>query len=219
MVGETGQTIVIPEVRVYDALRKEDVVLKDVRVDTYYACNSQGQVIYFSFDEAKSYLEKQGKSLASLPLLVNLYITLDELARQDEAAAQVLQQLNAAWDRTGTSINTTGKIVHSDAILGEITYDGLTVPREASGKIVDLFGKNEQFFHALLGVRDVDRLADVAARHDLALYYWYPRGERLAMFGGGDFYYMHHHIPGLLMVFCDDEPHPRRVVRGVRVGR
>jgi hypothetical protein len=35
------------------------------------------------------------------------------------------------------------------------------------------------------------------------------------MFGGGDFYYMHHHIPGLLMVFCDDEPHPRRVLRGV----
>jgi hypothetical protein len=35
------------------------------------------------------------------------------------------------------------------------------------------------------------------------------------MFGGGDFYHMHQYIPGLLMVFCDDEPHPRRVLRGV----
>ena len=219
MVSETGQSIVIPEVRVYEARRGEDIVLKDISVDTYYACDSEGRVMYFNLDEGKSYLEKRGKSLASLPLLVNLYIALDELARQDEVAAQVLHQLNAAWDRTGTSISAAGRIVHSDAILGEITYEGLTVPQEASGNIVDLFGKNEQFFQALLGVRDTDRLADVATMHDLVPYYWYPRGERLVMFGGGDFYYMHHHIPDLLMVFCDDEPHPRRVARGVWVGR
>lgn len=174
--------------------------------------------MYFSLDEAESYLEKRGKSLASLPLLVNLYIALDELAKQDEVAAQLLHQLNNTWDRTGTSISPAGRIIHRDAILGEIAYEGLNIPQEGRG-IVDLFGQNEQFFKALLGVKDIDRLADVATRHDLSLFYWYPRGERLVMFGGGDFYYMHHHLPGLLMAFCDDEPHPQRVVRGVWIGR
>ncbi len=219
MVSETGQTIVIPEVRVYEAHRGEDIVLRDISVDGHYACDSQGKVMYFNFDEAKSYLEKRGKSLASLPLLVNLYLALDELARRDEIAAQVLHQLNAVWNRTGTSISAAGSIVHSDAILGEITYEGLRVPQEANGNIADLFGNNQQFFKALLGVRDIDRLVDVATRHDLIPYYWYPRGERLVMFGGGDFYYMHQHIPSLLMVFCDDVSHPQRVVRGVWVGR
>ncbi len=218
MVSDTGQSIVIPEIRVHDARREEDVVLRDVSVDTHYACDTEGKVMYFNLDEAKSYLEKRDRSLASLPLLVNLYIALDELAQRDEVAAQVLHQLNSAWDRTGTSISAAGRIVHRDAILGEIVYAGLCVPQEA-GEIVDLFGKNEQFFKALLGVRDIDKLVDVATKHDLSPFYWYLKGERLVMFGGGDFYYMHHHIPGLLMVFCDDEPHPRRVVRGVLAGR
>ena len=174
--------------------------------------------MYFTLDEAKSHLEKLGKSLASLPLLISLYITLDRLATQDETAAHVLNQLNTTWDRTGTYISPAGRIVHSDALLGEIVYEGLRVPQEGKS-IVDLFSKNEQFFKALLGVRDIDRLVDVANRHDLSLFYWYPRGERLVMFGGGDFYYMHHHSPGLLMVFCDDEPHPRRVARGIWISR
>ena len=218
MFSETGQSLVIPEIRVYDAHRREDIVLRDISMDTYYACDSEGRVMYFDLNEAKLYLGKLGKSMASLPLLVNLYITLDGLAREDEIATQILHQLNTAWDRTATKISTTGRIVHNDAILGEVTYDGLAVPEEGRG-IIDLFGKNEYFFQALLGVRDIDKLLDVAERHDLSPFYWYPRGERLVMFGGGDFYYMHHHIPGLLMIFCDDEPHPRRVVRGVWVER
>ena len=218
MVSETVESVVIPEIRVYHARREEDVVLRDVSVDMHHACDSEGRVMYFNLDGTKSYLDERGKFLASLPLLVNLYIALDGLAEQDEAAAQLLQQFNSGWDRTGTSISPDGSIVHSDAILGEIAYQGLKVPREGNG-IIELFGENEQFFQALLGVRDIDRLVDVAARHDLTLFYWYPRGERLAMFGGGDFYYMHQHIPGLLMVFCDDEPHPYRVVRGVSAGK
>lgn len=216
MVSETVQSIVIPEIRVHDARRKEDIVLRNVSMDTQHVRDSEGKVMYFNLDEAKAYLDKRGKSLASLPLLVNLYITLDGLAKRDEIAAQLLSQFNTTWDRTGTSISTNGRIVHNDVILGEIVYEGLRVLQEG-GAIDHLFDKNEQFFKALLGVRDIDKLVDVATRQDLSLFYWYPRGERLVMFGGGDFYYMHQHIPGLLMVFCDDEPHPRRVVRGVWV--
>ena len=218
MVSETVESIVIPEIRVYDARREEDVVLRDVAVDMNHACDSEGRVMYFNLDGTKSYLDKRGKFLASLPLLVNLYIALDGLAERDEAAAQVLHQFNTAWDRTGTSISPAGKIVHSDVILGETVYEGLRVPQEGKS-ITDLFDKNDHFFKALLGVRDIDRLVDVATKHKLTPFYWYPRGERLVMFGGGNFYYMHHHIPGLLMVFGDDEPHPQRVVRGVWSGR
>lgn len=216
MTSATIQSIVIPETRVYDAHRKEDIVLRNVSVNTQHEHDSGGNVMYFDLDEAKAYLDKQGKSLASLPLLVNLYISLSDLAKQDETAAQLYSQFNNAWDRTGTSISTDGRIVHNDVVLGETVYEGLRVPQEA-GAIDYLFDKNEQFFQALLGVRDIDRLIDVATRQDLVPFYWYPRGDRLVMFGGGDFYYMHQHIPGLLMVFCDDEPQPRRVVRGVRV--
>ena len=216
MTSATIQSIVIPETRVYDAHRKEDIVLRNVSVNTQHEHDSEGNVMYFDLDEAKAHLDKQGKSLASLPLLVNLYISLSDLAEQDEIAAQLYSRFNNAWDRTGTSISTGGRIVHNDVVLGETVYEGLRVPGEA-GAIDYLFDKNEQFFQALLGVRDIDRLIDVATRQDLVPFYWYPRGDRLVMFGGGDFYYMHQHIPGLLMVFCDDEPHPRRVVRGVRV--
>ena len=208
------KSLIIPKVSIYDPRRGEDIVLKNVCIDTDYVCDDQGRVNYFDIDEAKTYLGERDKSLASLPLLVNIYIALDSLARKDEVAGRVLKQLNTAWDRTGTTISPSGSIVHSDSVIGEITYNDLKVPLEGNG-ITELYDKYTDFFQALLGVRDIDRLSEVATRHDLALFYWYPRGERLAMFGGGDFYYMHHHIPGLLMVFCDDEPHPRRVLRGV----
>ena len=206
--------LVIPEVSIYDPRCSEDIILKNVAIDTDYVCDDQGRVMYFNLDEAKTYLGEQGKSLPSLPLLVNIYIALDTLVRESGVAERVLKQLNTAWDRTGTTINPTGSIVHSDSVIGEVAYDDLRMPLEGNG-ITELYDKYVDFFQALLGVKDIDRLVEVATRHNLALFYWYPRGERLAMFGGGDFYYMHHHIPGLLMVFCDDEPHPRRVLRGV----
>ena len=209
-----GQSLVIPEVSMYDPRRGEDIILKNVHIDTDYVCDDQGRVIYFDVDEAKTYLGEQGKTLASLPLLVNIYLALDILAQENEVAARVVKQLNTAWDRTNTTISPAGSIVHSDLVIGEIGYDNLKVPLEGNA-ITELYDKYEDFFQALLGVKDIGRLIDVAARHGLVLFYWYPRGERLAMFGGGDFYYMHQHIPGLLMLFCDDEPHPRRVLRGV----
>lgn len=208
------KSLVIPEVSIYDPRRSEDVVLKNVSIDTEYVCDDQGRVIYFDLDEAEAYLKEQGKSLASLPLLVNIYLALDTLARKSELAERVLKQLNTAWDRTNTTISPAGSVVHSDSVIGEVAYDDLKVPLEGNA-ITDLYDKYKDFFQALLGVKDIDRLVEVATRHDLALFYWYPRGERLAMFGGGDFYYMHQHIPGLLMVFCDDESHPRRILRGV----
>ncbi len=216
MVAGNNGSITIPEVKIYDPHRGEDILLRNVTLDTNYVCDNQGKVIYFDISEAKSHLGKQGKSLASLPLLTNLYIALNDLARENEIAAQVLLQLNNAWDRTGTTISTTGRITHSDSILGDVVYDDLNVPLEGNS-IADLFGKHEDFFRCLLGIRDIDRLMEVAAGNDLTPFYWYPRGERRAMFGGGDFYYMHQHMPGLLMVFCDDESHPRRVLRGVSV--
>ena len=143
-----------------------------------------------------------------------LYIAISHLTAKNEMAAQFVSQLNNAWDRTSTSISPSGTITHSDAILGEITCEGLTIPQQGRD-ISLLFSNNKRFFQTLLGVRDVDHLAEIAAGNDLVPFYWYPRGERRAMFGGGDFYHMHQYIPGLLMVFCDDEPHPRRVLRGV----
>ena len=208
------RSLVIPEVSIYDLQCDEDIVLKNIHIDTDYACDDQGKVIYFDMDEAKAYLGERGKSLASLPLLVNIYVALNNLAREDELAEHVFKQLNTAWDRTSTIISPAGSIVHSDSIMGEITYNDLKVPLEGNG-ITELYGKYTDFFQALLGVKDPDRLFEVADNNDLILFYWYPRGERLAMFGGGDFYYMHQHIPGLLMVFCDDVPHPRRILRGV----
>ena len=208
------KSVTIPEVKVYEAHNREYIVLKDVNVDTSYVCDNQDKVIYFNLDEACAYLGERGKSLPSLALLVNLYIALDGLAKQDETAAEILRQLNASWDRTGTTISPGGRIVHSDVVLGTIAYEGLSVPEKGDG-LDKLFDKNALFFQALLGVRDIDRLVDVATRHDLIPFYWYPRGDRMVMFGGGDFYYMHQHIPNLLMIFCDDEPHSRRVIRGV----
>ncbi|HEY40243.1 MAG TPA: hypothetical protein G4O18_00090 [Dehalococcoidia bacterium] len=206
--------LVIPEVSIYDPQRDEDVILKNVHIDTDYVCDAEGRVIYFNADEARAYLGEQGKSLTSLPLLVGIYIAIDTLAREDELAARVLKQLNTAWDRTSTTISPDGRIVHSDSIIGEVAYDDLQIPLE--GNAIDvLYDKYSGFFQALLGVRDLDRLKTAADKNDQILFYWYPRGERQAMFGGGDFYYMHQHIPGLLMVFCDDEPHPRRILRGV----
>ena len=206
--------LVIPKVSIYDPHRGEDIILKNVHIDTDYVCDTEGRVIYFNADEAKTYLEKQGKSVASLPLLVNIYMALDNLAREDEVAARVLKQLNTAWDRTSTTISPTGSIVHSDSIIGEVAHDGLQIPLEGNA-ITELYDKYTDFFQALLGIKDLDRLAEAADNSSLTLFYWYPRGERLAMCGGGDFYYMHQHISGLLMVFCDDEPHPRRILRGV----
>jgi len=208
------KSLVIPEVSIYDLHRGEDIILKNVHIDTDYICDAEGRVIYFNEEEARSYLEKQGKSVASLPLLVNIYMTLDTLARKDETAARVLKQLNTAWDRTSTTISPSGNIVHSDSIIGEVVYDDLQIPLEGNA-ITELYDRYTDFFQALLGVKDLDKLAEAADNNDLTPFYWYPRGERLAMFGGGDFYYMHQHIPSLLMIFCDDEPHPRRILRGV----
>jgi hypothetical protein len=208
------EALVIPEVSVYDPRCGEDITVKNVHIDTDYVCDAKGRVIYFNMDEARTYLEKQGKSVASLPLLLNIYLTLNDLARDDEIADRVLKQLNSAWDRTGTTISPSGKITHSDSIIGEAVYDDLRIPLEGNG-ISELYDRYTDFFQALLGVKDLDRLAEAAENHDLIPFYWYPRGERLVMFGGGDFYYMHQHIPGLLMVFCDDEPHPRRILRGI----
>jgi len=212
---EQTQSFLIPEVSVYDARRDEDIVVRDIHIDADYVRDNQRRPVYFDIDEAKSHLEQTGKSLASLPLLVNIYIALDNLAREHETAAQLLKQLNSAWDRTATMISPAGSVVHIDPILGEIAYEGLDVPLEGDD-IAVLISRHERFFQALLGLRDVKRLIDVATGGDLVPFYWYPRGERWVMFGGGDFYYSHQHIPGLLMVFCDDEVHPRREVRGVR---
>ncbi|UCB43013.1 MAG: hypothetical protein JSV77_11315 [Dehalococcoidales bacterium] len=209
-----GQSLVIPEVSIYNPRRVENIILKDIHIDTGYVCDDQGRVIYFTIDEAKTYLGERGKSLASLPLLVNIYLALDTLAGGNEVAERVLKQLNTAWDRTSTTISPSGSVIHSDSVIGEVAHDNLNVPLEGN-VITELYDKHKDFFQALLGVKDIDRLTEVATRHDLVLFYWYPRGERLAMFGGGDFYYMHQHIPGLLMLFCDDEPHPRRILRGV----
>ena len=214
MTGEDGTGLVIPELRVYDARHDEDIILRNVGVDPDYVRDANGRVMYFDVNEGQSYLAEQGKSVPSLPLLVNLYITLSNLTTENETAAQFVSQLNNAWDRTSTSINPSGTIIHSDAISGEITCEGLTIPQQGSD-ISLLFSNNKRFFQTLLGVRDIDRLAEIAAWNDLVPFYWYPRGERRAMFGGGDFYHMHQYIPGLLMVFCDDEAHPRRVLRGV----
>ena len=208
------KSLVIPEVSIYDPNRGEDIILKNVHVDTDYVCDAEGRVMYFNEEEARTYLEQRGKSVASLPLLVNIYMALDKLAREDEVAAGVLKQLNNAWDRTSTTISPAGRIVHSDSIVGEVTYDSLQIPLEGNA-VGELYDKYTDFFQALLGVEDLGRLTEAAGNNDLTPFYWYPRGERIVMFGGGDFYYMHHHIPGLLMVFCDDEPHPRRILRGV----
>jgi len=209
---------VIPEVSIYDLRSDENIVLKNVHIDTDYVCDGEGRVIYFNEEEAKTYLAKQGKSVASLPLLVNMYMTLDTLAREDEIAGKILKQLNTAWDRTGTVISPDGRIVHSDSVIGEVVYDDLQIPLEGNA-VTELYDKYTDFFRALLGIKDLDRLVETADNNDLTPFYWYPRGERIVMFGGGDFYYMHHHIPGLLMVFCDDEPHPRRILRGVWADR
>lgn len=218
MTTEERMSVVVPELTVYDARRDEDIVLRNVGIDADYVRDAGGRVVYFDADEGRSYLAKEGKSVPSLPLLVNLYIALNHLAAENEVAAQVVSQMNSAWDRTGTSITVEGTIVHSDAVLGTVTYEATTVPKKGNG-IAQMFGNNVYFFRALLGVRDIERFTEVAAGNDLVPFYWYPRGERRAMFGGGDFYYMHQYIPGLLMVFCDDEPHPRRVLRGAWLER
>jgi len=206
--------LVVPEVSIYDAWKGDDVTFRNISLDADYARDSAGRVLYFTLEEGRSYLKERGKSIPSLPLLANLYVTLSRLAAQDELATQVFRQLSRAWDRTSTSLSLSGTIVHSDSILGELTYEGLAVPR--TGDAIDkLFTQNRRFFQALLGMRDPERLAEAASSAGLVPFYWYPRGERGAMFGGGDFYYMHQYIPGLLMIFCDDEPHPRRTLRGV----
>ncbi len=212
---EQTKTFLVPEVSVYDAHRDQDVVIKDIHIDADYVNDVQRRPVYFDIEEAKSHLAQTGKSLASLPLLVNVYIALDHLAREHDSAAQILRQLHTDWDRAATKISPAGSVVHTDPILGDIAYKGLDVPLE-DGAIATLIGRHQHFFQALLGLRDVKKLIDVAAPHNLRPFYWHPRGERWAMFGGGDFYYSHQHIPGLLMVFCDDEVHPRRLLRGVR---
>ena len=214
MMCNSNDVMVVPELRIYDVRQNEDIVLTNVAIDTDYVRDKDGKVIYFNLDEGQTYLAAQGKSIPSLPLLVNLYIALNRLAVENEMAARIIAQLHSAWDRTGTSINPSGTISHSDSVLGDITIEGLEIPRKGLG-IGELFTGNERFFQALLGVRDIDCLSEIAEQNNCVPFYWYPRGERWAMFGGGDFYYMHMYIPSLLMVFCDDEAHPRRVLRGV----
>ena len=215
MTAREHQGAVVPEVTIYDARAGADIRFTDIRIDSSYARDDAGRVMYFDVQEGPAYLGERGKSVASLPLLVNLYIALADMAGRDEAAAMVLGQLNSGWDRTGTTVDpATGSIAHADCIVGEIEFDGLDVPLEGNSA-ADLYGRYPFFFQALLGVRDLDRLCAVAGDGRLTPFYWYPRGRRHAMFGGGNFYYMHQNLPGLLMIFCDDEPHPRRVLRGV----
>jgi len=214
MSNERKSGIVVPEITVYDALKDEDIVLKNINVDRNYVHDKDGKVMYFNADDAGKYLAQQRKTLASLPLLINLYISLDKYSASDESIYGVLQQLNSAWDRTGTSINAGGSIIHNDSILGRTVYNDIRVLQKG-GAIVDLFGEELHFFRVLLGIKDIDNLLYVAEKYDMTPFYWYPRGERQAMFGGGEFYYMHQYLSGLLMVFCDDEPHPYRTVRGV----
>ena len=114
---------VIPEVSIYDPCNDEDIIFNNIHIGTDYVCDAEGRVIYFNEEEARSYLAKQGKSVASLPLLVNIYMTLDNLAREDETAARILKQLNTAWDRASTTISPSGRIVHSDSITGEVIYE------------------------------------------------------------------------------------------------
>ncbi|MDD5189743.1 MAG: hypothetical protein PHE50_01720 [Dehalococcoidales bacterium] len=212
------KSVNIPELKIYNARLREEIILKNVEVDTDYARDKENRVMYFNIEEAGAYLGERGKTLPSMALLVNLYIALDGLARQDEAAAQIMQQLNNNWDRTGTTISPEGRIVHRDMVLGEIAYEGLSVPEKGDG-LDKLYQENELFFQALMGIRDIDRLVAVTNKYDKIPFYWYPRGERTVMFGGGDFYYMHQYIPGLLMLFCDDEAQSRRVIRGVGNGK
>ncbi len=83
---------------------------------------------------------------------------------------------------------STSAVFHTDPILGEIAYEGLDIPLEGNS-IAALVSRHEHFFQALLGLRDVNRLIDVATRYDLVPFYWHPRGKRWVLFGGGDFYY------------------------------
>ncbi|MDD5038261.1 MAG: hypothetical protein PHN78_02980 [Dehalococcoidales bacterium] len=215
MEFEQTQSFLIPELSVYDASQDKDIIIRNIHIDANYVSDKQHRPVYFDVNEANSYLAQTGKSLASLPLLVNIYIVLANLATKDKAAAQLITQLNTNWDRTATTINPAGTVVHADPILGEITYESLDIPLKGN-EISDLVGRHKRFFQALLGLRDISSLTNVAKGYGLVPFYWYPRGERRVMFGGGDFYYMHQHIPGLLMVFCDDEAHPYRVLRGIR---
>lgn len=214
MIASHDDFVVIPEVTVYDASRDEDIRLTGVCIDAAPVCDRQGRVMYFDVAEADAYLARRGKSMASLPLLLNIYLALEGLSGRDEAAASLFARMNSGWDRTGTSVDPAGSVLHADSVLGEIAVTGLKVPLAGNG-LDELYGRHADFFRALLGVRNLDRLMGVAGRADVSPFYWYPRGPRRVMFGGGDFYYMHQHLPGLLMVFCDDEPHPRRALRGV----
>jgi hypothetical protein len=214
MTVANENSLVIPEVSIYDPSNNENITFRNIHIDADYVSDDEGRVIYFNEEEAKTYLKKQGKSVASLPLLINIYLALSNLAREDEIADKVLKQLNTAWDRTSTTIIPPGRVVHSDSVIGEVVYNDLQIPFEGNA-VSELYDKYSGFFQALLGIKDLDRLVEAADNNDLTPFYWYPRGERIVMFGGGDFYYMHHHIPGLLMVFCNDELHPRRILRGV----
>ncbi len=214
MVATNQATIMIPEITIYNASVDRDVVLRNVVIDADYVRDERDNVIYFDIDEAHAYLAECGKTLPSLPLLVNVYLKLNETAADSAAAKQLFGQLNAGWDRTGTTVNPEGDIRHRDARIGEVVYQGLDIP--LWGNSLDgMYAGKEAFFRALLGLRDIDRLLRVAGEQDKTPFYWYPRGQRIAQFGGGDLYYMHQHLPGLLMVYCDDEPHPRRAIRGV----
>ena len=214
MSGSRESNIIVPEITVYDVQKDEDIVLKNVKVDSDYVRDSDGKVMYFNAEDTVKYLTQQNKTLASLPLLVNLYIALDKYSASDEGIYNVLQQLNSSWDRTSTRVDPEGTVIHDDTILGRIAHNDISVPQKG-GAIVELFTEEPYFFRALLGLKDIDTLLQVAEKNNMEPFYWYPRGNRLAMFGGGEFYYMHQYLSGLLMVFCDDEPHPYRTVRGV----
>ena len=64
------KSLVIPEVSLYNPQSGEDIILTNIHIDTDYVCDAEGRVIYFNMEESKTYLEKQGKSVASLPLQV-----------------------------------------------------------------------------------------------------------------------------------------------------
>ena len=154
-------TILIPEVIIYDAASDRDILLENVVIDADFARDERGNVIYFDFVEADEYLTERGKTLPSLPLLINAYLWACEAATDDAAAAAILKQLNTEWDRTGTTISPEGQVRHHDARLGEIVCRGLSVPQQGDG-LADIYADNETFFQALLGVRNIDRLRRLA---------------------------------------------------------
>ena len=75
MESEDRKTLVVPEVRVYDARRDEDVILTNVAVDADYVRDRDGRAMYFDVDEGRAHLAEQGKTTLGKDL-VELYVAV-----------------------------------------------------------------------------------------------------------------------------------------------